>query len=121
MPCVPFPQLDVLLCFPSTMLQQRGVAFSGILWHIYNKNQIGGYSYILRTAGRAQLMLTQITFLTSKSRRSIWKIVCWKEYLSHKIPAAGLGMVGKSPVWHSSIVPRSTPTAKHDRQSWAHA
>lgn len=87
------------MCFPITMLQQRDVAFSGISWHIYNKNQFGGYSCILRTAGRVQLMFTRVTFVVSKSRVSIWRVVCWKQYLPHQIPAAGLGMVGKSPVW----------------------
>lgn len=37
----------------------------------------------------------------------------WKPYLPYEIPAADLGMVEKSPAWHSSIMHRSMLTAKH--------
>lgn len=93
MDSAPFTGLDVLLCFPVTTLQQRGAAFSGILYHIYNKNHFGGYSCILRTAG-SHVHKGNIFCFQKQS-------VCMENSLLEAIPVplnpcSSLGMVGRA-------------------------
>lgn len=80
------------------------------------------WGQFLYSAGRAQPMFTRVTFLASKSRVSLRKIVCWKQYLpvnSLQQVWVWLGRLSVAQLQRAQAHTDSRAlTAEHSWQSW---